>query len=452
MTVIISRVLDFCRRVVGNKDSQQNVVIPRDAHNVSRKDISENALKVLYRLNKAGFEAYLVGGGVRDLLLGLHPKDFDVVTNARPEEIKKLFRNCRLIGRRFRLAHILFGREVIEVATFRGNHADNPEAKRSDEGMLLRDNVYGDSLEEDALRRDFTINALYYNIADYSIVDYAGGMASLAARRIEFIGDPATRYREDPVRMLRAVRFATKLDMTIAPATANPITELAPLLDDIPPPRLFEECLKLFMAGHGLDNLRMLADFGLLQRLFPLLTPYLEDDRARRFIELALQSTDHRVNNDLKSTPAYLFAALLWPAVDQRAQDVLLESGLPQNDAYQIAMNDVMDEQCRRIAIPRRFTTTIREIWTLQLRLDKRAGRRAERLFEHPRFRAAFDFLLMRGEVEGKEIKALGQWWQEYQDTDPQGRRAMVASLFDNKRPRRRRPRKRKPRQASSNE
>lgn len=452
MTVIISRVLDFCRRVVGNKDSQQNVVIPRDAHNVSRKDISENALKVLYRLNKAGFEAYLVGGGVRDLLLGLHPKDFDVVTNARPEEIKKLFRNCRLIGRRFRLAHILFGREVIEVATFRGNHADNPEAKRSDEGMLLRDNVYGDSLEEDALRRDFTINALYYNIADYSIVDYAGGMASLAARRIEFIGDPATRYREDPVRMLRAVRFATKLDMTIAPATANPIAELAPLLDDIPPPRLFEECLKLFMAGHGLDNFRMLADFGLLQRLFPLLTPYLEDDRARRFIELALQSTDYRVNNDLKSTPAYLFAALLWPAVDQRAQDVLLESGLPQNDAYQIAMNDVMDEQCRRIAIPRRFTTTIREIWTLQLRLDKRAGRRAERLFEHPRFRAAFDFLLMRGEVEGKEIKALGQWWQEYQDTDPQGRRAMVASLFDNKRPRRRRPRKRKPRQASSNE
>ncbi|WP_406667994.1 polynucleotide adenylyltransferase PcnB [Gallaecimonas sp. GXIMD1310] len=442
---MISRVLDFCRRVVGNKDSQQNVVIPRDAHNVSRKDISENALKVLYRLNKAGFEAYLVGGGVRDLLLGLHPKDFDVVTNARPEEIKKLFRNCRLIGRRFRLAHILFGREVIEVATFRGNHADNPEAKRSDEGMLLRDNVYGDSLEEDALRRDFTINALYYNIADYSIVDYAGGMASLAARRIEFIGDPATRYREDPVRMLRAVRFATKLDMTIAPATANPIAELAPLLDDIPPPRLFEECLKLFMAGHGLDNFRMLADFGLLQRLFPLLTPYLEDDRARRFIELALQSTDYRVNNDLKSTPAYLFAALLWPAVDQRAQDVLLESGLPQNDAYQIAMNDVMDEQCRRIAIPRRFTTTIREIWTLQLRLDKRAGRRAERLFEHPRFRAAFDFLLMRGEVEGKEIKALGQWWQEYQDTDPQGRRAMVASLFDNKRPRRRRPRKRKP-------
>ena len=445
MTVIISRVLDFCRRVVGNKDSQQNVVIPRDAHNVSRKDISENALKVLYRLNKAGFEAYLVGGGVRDLLLGLHPKDFDVVTNARPEEIKKLFRNCRLIGRRFRLAHILFGREVIEVATFRGNHADNPEAKRSDEGMLLRDNVYGDSLEEDALRRDFTINALYYNIADYSIVDYAGGMASLAARRIEFIGDPATRYREDPVRMLRAVRFTTKLDMAIAPATANPIAELAPLLDDIPPPRLFEECLKLFMAGHGLDNFRMLADFGLLQRLFPLLTPYLEDDRARRFIELALQSTDYRVNNDLKSTPAYLFAALLWPAVDQRAQDVLLESGLPQNDAYQIAMNDVMDEQCRRIAIPRRFTTTIREIWALQLRLDKRAGRRAERLFEHPRFRAAFDFLLMRGEVEGKEIKALGQWWQEYQDTDPQGRRAMVASLFDNKRPRRRRPRKRKP-------
>ncbi|WKE67425.1 polynucleotide adenylyltransferase PcnB [Gallaecimonas kandeliae] len=432
--------------MVGGKESEPSAVIPRDEHNISRKDISDNALKVLYRLNKAGYEAYLVGGGVRDLLLGLHPKDFDIVTNAHPDDIKKLFRNCRLVGRRFRLAHILFGRDVIEVATFRGSLTDNPDAARSEEGMLLRDNAYSDSVEEDALRRDFSINALYYNIADYSIVDFAGGMQALEERRIELIGDPATRYREDPVRMLRAVRFATKLDMDIAPDTANPIRELAPLLDDIPAARLFEECLKLFMAGHGLDNFRMLADYGLLQRLFPSLAPYLDDAKARRLMELALDNTDQRVRTDQKSTPAFLFAALLWPVLDIRAQDILLESGLPSNDAYQLAMNEVLDDQCRRIAIPRRFTTTIREIWTLQLRLDKRAGRRAERLFEHPRFRAAFDFLEMRGEVEGKEIKALAQWWQQYQLEDESGRRHLVSGLFEAKGPKRRKPRKRRPR------
>ncbi|WP_419178355.1 polynucleotide adenylyltransferase PcnB [Gallaecimonas mangrovi] len=449
---MISRVIDFCRRVVGGKEQQITSVIARDNHNISRKAISDNALKVLYRLNKAGYQAYLVGGGVRDLLLGLKPKDFDIVTNATPDEIKKLFRNCRLVGRRFRLAHILFGREVIEVATFRGSLTDNPDAARSDEGMLLRDNAYSDSVEEDALRRDFSINALYYNIADYSIIDFAGGMQAIENRRIELIGDPATRYREDPVRMLRAVRFATKLDMDIAPATAAPIQELASLLDDIPAARLFEESLKLFMAGHGLDNFRMLCDYGLFQRLFPSLTPFLSDQRASRFIQLALENTDYRVRNDMKSTPAYLFAALLWPVLDIRAQDILLESGLPSNDAYQIAMNEVLDEQCRHIAIPRRFTTTIREIWTLQTRLDKRAGRRAERLFEHPRFRAAYDFLEMRGEVEGKEIKALAEWWKEYQNVEGAERQRLVAGIFDSKGAKRRKPRKRKPRRKPNNE
>lgn len=452
VNAIISRVIDFCRRVVGGKEEEVTRVIPRDDHSISRKDISDNALKVLYRLNKAGYQAYLVGGGVRDLLLGLQPKDFDIVTNARPDDIKKLFRNCRLVGRRFRLAHILFGRDIIEVATFRGSQTDDPQAARSDEGMLLRDNAYSDSVEEDALRRDFSINALYYNIADYSILDFAGGMKALENRRIDLIGDPATRYREDPVRMLRAVRFATKLGMDIAPTTAAPIRELAPLLDDIPAARLFEESLKLFMAGKGLDNFQMLSEYGLLQRLFPSLVPFLDDPRAGRFIELALENTDYRVRNDLKSTPAFLFAALLWPVLDVRAQDILLESGLPTNDAYQIAMNEVLDEQCKRIAIPRRFTTTIREIWTLQTRLDKRAGRRADRLFEHPRFRAAFDFLEMRGEVEGKEIKALAQWWHQYQETDGSGRQQLVSGLFEAKGPKRRKPRKRKPRPRTQGE
>ncbi|WP_341501986.1 polynucleotide adenylyltransferase PcnB [Gallaecimonas sp. GXIMD4217] len=437
--------------MVGSDQSQNDVtIIPRDKHPISRKDISENALKVLYRLHKGGYRAFLVGGGVRDLLLGLHPKDFDVVTDATPEEVKRLFRNCRLVGRRFRLAHILFGREVIEVATLRGSLSDDPKAHRSDEGMLLRDNAYSDSVEEDALRRDFTLNALYYDIADYSIHDYANGMKALKERKIELIGDPETRYREDPVRMLRAVRFATKLDMSIAPATARPIRELAPLLDDIPPARLFEEFLKLFMAGHGLDNFRMLRDYGLFQRLFPILGQALEYPKAEAFIELALKGTDERVRDERKTTPAYLLAAFLWPVLETRAQDILVESGLASYDAYQIAMNEVLDDQCRRIAIPRRFSTTMREIWSLQLRLDKRAGKRAQRLFEHPRFRAAYDFLEMRGEVEGGELKKLAQWWHDFQDKDQSGRQKLVAEVHGGERGRGKRPRRRRRRPQGS--
>ena len=221
----------------------QVTVIPREQHAISRKDISENALKVMYRLNKAGYEAWLVGGGVRDLLLGKKPKDFDVTTNATPEQVRKLFRNCRLVGRRFRLAHVMFGPEIIEVATFRGHHegnvSDRTTSQRGQNGMLLRDNIFG-SIEEDAQRRDFTINSLYYSVADFTVRDYVGGMKDLKDGVIRLIGNPETRYREDPVRMLRAVRFAAKLGMRISPETAEPIPRLATLLNDIPPARLFE--------------------------------------------------------------------------------------------------------------------------------------------------------------------------------------------------------------------
>ncbi len=430
-------------------------MIPRSEHTVSRADISENALKVLYRLNRAGYEAYLVGGGVRDLLLGLRPKDFDVVTNATPEQVKQLFRNCRLVGRRFRLAHILFGRDVIEVATMRGHHETGEQqpvrgdkkgkdTTHAETGMILRDNVYG-TIEEDAERRDFSINALYYNIADYSVLDFANGLEALQRRRIELIGDPETRYREDPVRMLRAIRFATKLEMTISPATAEPIHALAELLSNIPPARLFEEIQKLFLGGHGLDNFHLLHEYGLLLQLFPQLKPVLTaggDSTPERFIEAALVNTDRRVRADKRVTPAFLIAIFLWEPVQRLAQEYSNESGLPYHDAFSLACNDVLDRQQARIAVPKRFSSMVKEIWQMQLRLPKRQGKRAERLREHPRFRAAYDFLVLRGQISGGELKQLGEWWTAFQESAPEQRQNLMREAGGPRTPRRRRPRR----------
>lgn len=292
-------------------------VITREEHNISRKQISDNALKVLYRLNGAGFDAFLVGGGVRDLLLGQKPKDFDIATNATPEQIKQLFRNCRLIGRRFRLAHIMFGRDIIEVATFRGHHQEQKNksiSQQSKEGMLLRDNVYG-TIDEDAERRDFTINSMYYNIADYSIHDYARGIEDLEDRLIRLIGDPETRYREDPVRMLRAVRFAVKLDFDIEEDTAAPIEHMAPLLGDIPSARLFEESLKLLQSGHGLETYHLLREYNLFQQLFPTIAAHFTEDyssHTEQMLDLVLDSTDMRIEDGKRINPAFMFAAMLW--------------------------------------------------------------------------------------------------------------------------------------------
>ncbi|QDZ92282.1 polynucleotide adenylyltransferase PcnB [Shewanella decolorationis] len=397
-------------------------LVPRDAHSISRKQISENALKVLYRLNKSGFQAYLVGGGVRDLLLGLEPKDFDVVTNATPEEIKKLFRNCRVVGRRFRLAHIVFGRDVIEVATFRGHHGDSNEkiSKANAEGRLLRDNVYGE-IDEDAERRDFTVNALYYDISDYSIRSYGGGMEDLKAGTLRLIGDPETRYREDPVRMLRAVRFATKLSMTIDEVTAKPIKQLAPLLKDIPAARMYEEVLKLFFAGKAMANFEMMQEYKLFAPLFPQVDAQLKDapkGPAMKMVQAIMKSTDARVNEDKPVTPSFFYAAILWYPLRQRAEDIAVESGLTLYDAFFAAMGDVIEQQCQTISIPRRFSTPAKDIWQLQLRFDRSQGTRAFKLLEHPKFRAAYDLLLLRGEVEGGNVAKSAAWWQQFVEAD----------------------------------
>ncbi|WP_228730021.1 polynucleotide adenylyltransferase PcnB [Shewanella avicenniae] len=404
--------------------------MPRDGHNISRRQISENALKVLYRLHKAGYQAYLVGGGVRDLLLGHQPKDFDVVTDATPEDIKKQFRNCRLVGRRFRLAHIMFGREIIEVATFRGHHTETNDkiSKTNASGRLLRDNVYG-SIDEDAQRRDFTVNALYYNIGDYSIRSYGGGIQDLNNQTLRLIGDPETRYREDPVRMLRAVRFATKLGMRLDEATAAPIKSLAPLLKDIPAARMYEEVLKLFFAGKAVQNLRMLREYHLFAPLFPLVEAQLHDEPkgpAMRLLAEVMQNTDARIAEDKPVTPTFFYAAILWYPLQARAQDIALESGLSPYDAMFAAMGDVFEQQCQTISIPRRFSVPARDIWQLQQRFERSKNGRAIKLLEHPKFRAAYDLLLLRAVAEGGNTAALAEWWQQFVEADDEQRQLLI--------------------------
>ncbi|MBS0896772.1 polynucleotide adenylyltransferase PcnB [Pantoea dispersa] len=458
---IFTRVANFCRRVLKrDEEAPEEVetvslmtVIPRESHNISRKDISENALKVLYRLNKAGYEAYLVGGGVRDLLLGKKPKDFDVTTNATPEQMRKLFRNCRLVGRRFRLAHVMFGPEVIEVATFRGHHQeesvdDRNGSQRGQNGMLLRDNIFG-NIEDDAQRRDLTINSLYYSVADFTVRDYVGGLQDLQEGTIRMIGDPETRYREDPVRMLRVVRFAAKLDMSIAAETAEPIPRLATLLNDIPPARLFEESLKLLQAGYGYRTYLMMREYQLFQPLFPTLARNFTeqgDSPMERMLAQVLKNTDTRLHNDMRVNPAFLFAAMFWYPQLESAEQIAQESGLTYFDAFALSMNETLDEACRALAIPKRITTLIRDIWQLQLRMSRRHGKRAWKLMEHPKFRAAYDLLALRAEVENNaELLRLSQWWGEFQSAVPTQQKTMLNTLGDDPAPRRkpRRPRRR---------
>jgi poly(A) polymerase len=390
-------------------------IIPREQHVISRKNISKAALRVLYRLNEAGYQAYLVGGAVRDLLLGGHPKDFDVATNATPDEVKKLFRNSRLIGRRFRLAHVVYGPEIIEVATFRGTGEEEGEGDRHIvDGRIVRDNVWG-TIEEDALRRDFRVNALYYDISDFSVRDYVGGMQDVEGRVLHLIGDPATRYREDPVRMLRAVRLAAKLGFRIDAKAAAPFDELGPLLAEAAPARLFDESLKLFLAGHGLKSFRMLEQTGLLKFMFPATARALKrgDHALRALVEQGLANTDARVAEGKSVTPAFLFAVLLWGEVRDLAH-TWITKGLEPNAAWERAAVHVIGEQCQRVAIPRRFTLTMEEIWALQPRFEQVQRKRVFRLMAHPRFRAAFDFLLLRA-AESPAVKELGDWWAHAQ-------------------------------------
>lgn len=460
--VIISRVIDKVKGALRPKNADKPAdlvatVIPRSEHTVSREHISDNALKVLYRLHNSGYQAYLVGGCIRDVMLGKEPKDFDVTTDATPEQIKGLFRNCRLIGRRFRLAHIVFGREIIEVATFRGHHENTTDkeskvSKQSDHGQLLRDNVFG-SIEEDAQRRDFTINAMYYNIADYSISDFAGGMQAIKDRKIDLIGDPELRYKEDPVRMLRAIRFAAKLNMTISKSTAEPIKRMAPLMANIPPARLFEEVLKLLLSGQGLETYKLLSEYHLFEPLFPQLAPLLlqAESRESKFVEQVLTNTDNRINTGQRVTPAFIFAAFMWYPLEERCQQLMAEGGLNHFDAFNLALNDVLNRQIQRIMIPKRFSIPIRDIWQLQNRLPKRYGRRAYQLLEHPKFRAAYDFLLLRGQIEGGKLLELAEWWTDFQEADDDQRKTMLNILRDKDggAPKRNRRKRKKPKTSS---
>ncbi len=431
-------------------------ILHSSEHPVRDDLLSPNALKVLHRLNQSGFEAYLVGGCIRDIFLGKIPKDFDVATSATPEQIKGLFRNCRIIGRRFKLAHIMFGREIIEVATFRGPHQSSPEnsgtAKQDGHGQLTRDNVYG-TLEQDAARRDFTFNAMYYSTADKTIRDFAYGVEAIEDKVIEIIGDPETRFREDPVRMLRAVRFAAKLDMEIEEPCAEQIKKLGYLLENIPPARLFEEVLKLLFSGQGYATYQQLIEYGLFERLFPQTAPLVQisDSRENRFIEQVIKNTDNRINNGQRVTPAFLYAALLWYPIEEFSQKLIFESNLSPLDAFNIATSEVLQRQLQRVMIPKRFSITMREIWSFQNRLSKRYGRRAYQMLAHPKFRAAYDFLLLRGEIEGGELYELADWWTEFQEVDGDKRKTMLEELRKSagasKNPRRRR----KPRNKKSN-
>jgi len=387
-------------------------VIPRDVHGVSRKQMSPNALRVLYRLREGGFGAYLVGGAVRDLLIGGQPKDFDVATDATPEQVKALFRNCRLIGRRFRLAHVVYGREIIEVATFRANGGDDDGDRQTDDGgRLLRDNIYG-SIEDDAVRRDFTANALYYAIEDFSVRDYVGGYADVQARLLRLIGEPEARYREDPVRMLRAARLAAKLGFTIEPGTAEPIARLAPLLADAAPARLFEETLKLFLSGHAVASFEHLEAHGLLPALLPETAKALASNSSgalRRMLVQGLRNTDARVANDEPVSPAFLYAVLLWPAYC-RALAQLQAQGVHAAEAQRRAADRVTMHQVARTALPRRFSLPMQEIWLLQPRFSLRQRKRVFRLLAHPRFRAAVDFLELRLAASDSHAEDVAFW------------------------------------------
>ncbi len=466
MRYYTARVFSLKRRVLLNYSNPSTLgdgsprIFARDEHPISRANISSNALKVLYRLREAGYQAFLVGGAVRDLLLGMNPKDFDVATNAHPDQVRQLFRNCRLIGRRFHLAHVRFGYEIIEVATFRAAHTPIDDDNSVDEsghrvlderGRILRDNLYG-TIEEDVWRRDFTANALYYSINDFSVWDYVGGVEDARSRVLRLIGDPETRYREDPVRILRAIRFAAKLGFTIHPDTRAPIPKLAWMLDAVPPARLFDEVNKMFLAGSASAAFDLLTQMGIVEHLFPDTAAAYEeapDSTSFKLLRLGLQGTDERVRTDKSVTPIFLFAVLLWPAIQRALARTPPREGA-EFQGLLAACELVIARQQSRVAIPRRFTLPLREIVALQPRFERREGRRALRLLDHPRFRAAYDLLLLRV-AAGDADAELAQWWTDIQTMSPEQRVSSVettpvkAVREPGATPRRRRRRRRPP-------
>ncbi|KAB2936222.1 MAG: Poly(A) polymerase I [Rhodocyclaceae bacterium] len=414
--------------------SHEPALIPVEQHRVRRESISPGARQTVARLQEHGHAAYVVGGAVRDLLAGIAPKDFDIATDATPEQVRGLFRRSRIIGRRFRIAHVMQGGETIEVSTFRAGNGD--EAETDTHGRVLRDNVFG-SMQEDAARRDFTVNALYYDPTAETITDYHHGVADLRQKTLRMIGDPRRRYREDPVRLLRAVRMAAKLGLAIDPAARAPIREMAALLENVPAARLFDEMLKLLLSGHAVECLRQLREEGLHHGLLPLLDVIMEQPLGERFVWLSLASTDARVNDGKRTSPGFLFATLLWHEV-LAAWEARKGNGEMPFPALHAAMDEVLDLQAGKLAITRRIAADIKDIWTLQPRLENRAGRRPLRVIEQPRFRAGYDFLLLR--AESGEIDAeLADWWRRFIGAETEARLAMLVPEKKSVRRRRRR-------------
>ncbi len=425
------------RRATHKNKTNTAKIITAKKHKINKSLISSAALKTCDGLQKAGFDAYIVGGAVRDLLLKARPKDFDIATNARPEEVYKIFRRSRIIGRRFRLVHVLWGRETIEVSTFRGHHQNEGDASTNDSGRILRDNIFG-SLEDDAARRDFTANALYYNPKNEDMLDFHNGAADIKARVLRMIGDPRKRYQEDPIRMLRAVRLSAKLGLKIDKATQKPISEMADLLHDVPPSRLFDEMLKLFLSGHAIESINALRAQHLHHGLLPLLDVVLEQPLGERFVMLALQNTDDRINQGKSSNPSFLFASLLWHEVLKIWQTH--KEHAPMIPALYMAMDDVIKQQAKKLAIHNRFVSTMKEIWAMQPRFEQRAGKRPFGLLTHPRYRAAYDFMLLRC-ASGEIPTEIGEWWTTFADANSADRTAM---LLPDTNPKKRRRRKRK--------
>lgn len=418
---IIKLLKGFLKRLAKEQSPAKNpiqpTIIPRSEHSISRAAINPNALKVLYRLHGAGYAAYLVGGCVRDLLFGYRPKDFDIVTDARPEEVRKLFKNCRLIGKRFRLAHIVFDKEIIEVATFRTHHekAQEQHGKISHHGMILRDNVYG-SIEDDVWRRDFTINALYYNIADFSVVDYAGGMHDIEDKLLRIIGDPEQRFTEDPIRLLRAVRFLGKLNLHVSPETETLLNQLSHLLEHVSSARLFQEVLKLFQEGATASTFQLLQKYHLFEQLFPQTAPLLGQSETKILLDEALAATDARIHAGKTISPAFLLAVLLWRPILQHALQLEAEN-IHTFVALEKALQTVLHNQTKQLAMPRALLIPIREICMLQHQFTYRHGSRPYRLLEHPRFRAAYDLLLLRKKA-GEPVTEIADWWTAFHAGD----------------------------------
>jgi poly(A) polymerase len=401
--------------------TREPAIISRTRHGIGREAVSPGSARACATLQAKGYKAYVVGGAVRDLLAGMPPKDFDVATDATPEEIRSLFKRSRIVGRRFRIVHVYMGREIVEITTFRGSQGT--AAKTDDHGRLLNDNAFG-TLAEDAARRDFTVNALYFDPTTEHILDYHHGVADLEQKTLRMIGDPGARYREDPVRMLRAVRLSAKLGLFIDPAARRPIREMAPLLENVPQARLLDEMLKLLTSGHAVKCLQALRAEGLHRGILPLLDTISEHPPGEKFILLALSDTDARIREGKSSSPAFLFAALLWHTMHAawEGHEASGESPIP---ALHLAMTETLSAQSDNVAITRRITADIKEIWALQPRLEQRAGKRPYGTLEHPRFRAGYDFLCLRARA-GEVPEEIPDWWRRFQEADGPRRAEML--------------------------